>query len=253
MALVNVSAKAGVARMVLASPPLNIITRKMMEEIRSGLESAAADSSVRVLLLSAEGKHFSAGADVAEHMPPEHEQLIPEFTETVTAVHDFPLPTIAAVQGRCLGGGFELVQPADIVVAAESASFGQPEIMLGVTAPIASVLLPRKGNIGYASEILFTGDPYSAADAKDAGFVARVVPDGELEETALELAARIARHSAASLRLAKKTMRVAANKNICEALEAAGTIYVDELMNTDDASEGLNAFTEKRRPSWSNS
>ena len=135
---VQVSAQDGIGEIVLNHPPLNILTRAVMGELRDGLATLATDRSVCVLLLRAEGKHFSAGADVGEHLPPQYEELIPEFMQTITAVRDFPLPTVAAVRGRCLGGGFELVQGVDLVVAGDGASFGQPEIMLGVIAPAAS-------------------------------------------------------------------------------------------------------------------
>lgn len=253
MTTIQTRIENGVGRLVLNSPPLNIITRKMMKEIRESLVVLAADKSLRVLVITAEGKHFSAGADVGEHLPPEYEQLIPEFIATVEQLDAFPLPTIAAVQGRCLGGAFEMVQPIDMVVAAESASFGQPEIMLGVVPPIASVLLPDQGNWGAAAEIIFTGESYSAQDAKDAGFVLRVVADDDLLPAADALATRIARHSAAALRLTKKTMKAAQIAARADNLRDAGRIYVGELMKTDDALEGLRAFTEKRKPSWSNS
>lgn len=250
---IETSVENGVGRLVLNNPPLNIITRNMMGEVREALASFSADSSLRVLLISAAGKHFSAGADVGEHMPPEHEKLIPEFTATVAALDAFPLPTIAAVHGRCLGGAFELIQPVDMVIAADSASFGQPEIMLGVVPPIASVLLPGMGSWGSAAEIVFTGDSYSAEQAREAGFVLKVVGEGDLHTAAENLAARVSRHSAAALRSAKRTMKASVARSRSEALEEAGRIYVDELMKTGDALEGLLAFTEKRKPIWSNS
>ncbi len=149
----------GIGRVRLDHPPLNILTREVLARFRSALETLAAEPGLRVLLLSAAGKHFSAGADVREHLPPEHTGLIPEFVETIAALDAFPLPVIAAVQGRCLGGGFELVQAADIVVAAESALFGQPEILLGVLPPAACALLPRRVPRGVAAELIYGGDP----------------------------------------------------------------------------------------------
>ncbi|MGW8282652.1 MAG: enoyl-CoA hydratase/isomerase family protein, partial [Gemmatimonadota bacterium] len=132
----------GIGTLTLSHPPLNILTRQLLTELRHRLEELAASPDLRAVILQAEGKHFSAGADVGEHLPPEFEQMIPEFLETVRALASFPLPVIAAVRGRCMGGGFEVVQAADIVIAGESALFGQPEILLGVCAPAACVLLP---------------------------------------------------------------------------------------------------------------
>jgi cyclohexa-1,5-dienecarbonyl-CoA hydratase len=240
----------GVARLVLNHPPLNILTRDILASLRQELANLATDSSLRVVLFSAEGKHFSAGADVGEHLPPDCERLIPEFLETVTAVDAFPLPIIAAVQGRCLGAGFELIQVADIVIAETNAQFGQPEIFLGVLPPAACALLPDRCARTAAAEIVFTGDALSASEAARIGLVRRVVPDDQLESVTSELSARIARHSAAALRAAKRALRCGEVGRRGEALAAAERIYLEELMNTEDAEEGLRAFLEKRQPAW---
>lgn len=247
---VTSSVELGVGELVLDAPPLNILTRNVMARIREELAALAADPGLRVVVLRAEGKHFSAGASVEEHLPPEHERMIPEFTETVRALHHFPLPVIAAVRGRCLGGGFELATCADLVVAGEGAMLGVPEIVLGVFPPAACAFLPRMVAPGAATELLFTGDPLDAAAALEAGLVREVVPDDRVEERARALAARIARHSGASLRATKKALR-AATPGLDEALDRAAQIYQEELMETADAVEGLTAFVEKRSPEWS--
>ncbi len=241
----------GIGRLVLDAPPLNILTRAVLAEVRDQLAGLADDPSLRVLMFTAEGRHFSAGADVSEHLPPDDDELIPEFLATVAALDAFPLPTVAAVRGRCLGAGFELVQAADLVVAGESASFGQPEIRLGVVPPAACVLLPHLTTRGVAAEIAFTGDALDAREAERAGLVRRVVPDAELEAGALDLAGRIARHSGAALRIAKRALRSGDAPVRAAALATAGSLYLDELMSTADAMEGLTAFLEKRPPSWS--
>ena len=240
----------GIGRLVLNDPPLNILKRETLGRVRAGLAELATDHSLRVLLLSAEGEHFSAGADVLEHLPPHYAELIPEFLETIQALDAFPLPVVAAVQGRCLGGGFELVQAADLIVAAESAIFGQPEIRLGVIAPAACALLPRLTSSSVAAEILFTGDPLSARDSHAAGLVRRVVPDEELHEAALGLAAKIARNSSAALRLAKRARRQEGSEARASAIRSAGRLYVEDVMATQDALEGLQAFVERRKPEW---
>lgn len=241
----------GVARLHLSWPPLNVLTRAALGELRTALAAAAADPTLRVLLLSAEGKHFSAGADVREHLPPDHEALIPEFLDTVAAIAEFPVPVIAAVRGRCLGGGFEVVQAADLIVAGEGASFGQPEIVLGVLAPAACVLLPRLTAPAAAAEIVYTGDAIPAAEALRLGIVLRVVPDAEVEDAAFALARRIARHSAAALRLAKRALRTDPDATLGPAFKRVDALYRTDLMSTADAVEGLRAFVEKRDPVWS--
>jgi cyclohexa-1,5-dienecarbonyl-CoA hydratase len=240
----------GIGTLTLASPPLNILTRGLMASLRQELAALAEQSDLRVLLLSAEGKHFSAGADVGEHMPPEYRELIPEFIDTILALSDFPLPTIAAVRGRCLGGGFELAQAVDMVLAGEGAMFGQPEIMLGVSPPAACALLPELCAPGLAAELVLTGDPITAQQAYGAGLVRQVVPDDQVEDAASALAQRLSRHSAAALRLTKRQLQVGLASRRAESLRAAAQIYIDELMETADAVEGLQAFLDKRKPTW---
>lgn len=247
---VTASLDDGLARATLDHPPLNILTRAVLAELRAVLAQFAAEPAVRVLLLDAAGPHFSAGADVGEHLPPAYKAMIAEFLDTVAALAAFPLPVIAAVQGRCLGGGFELVQATDLVIAADTASVGQPEIRLGVFPPAACVLLPARATPGAAAELVYTGDAVSAAEAGRMGLVARVVPEHELGEAALALARRISRHSGAALRIAKRALALG-DRAPRDPLHAAGRLYVADLMRTADAVEGLTAFQQKRRPAWS--
>lgn len=242
----------GVATLTLDHPPLNILTRAVLAELRLSLAALAAEPNVRVLLVCAAGRNFSAGADVGEHLPPEYAEMIPEFMDTIEQLAAFPTPVVAAVRGRCLGGGFELALAADLIVAGEGASFGQPEILLGVIAPAACVLLPRLANPGFAAEILFTGDAVPAARALAAGAVERVVADAGVDGEALTLARRIARHSGAALRMTKRAMREGAALPRAEALSLAGVTYVEDVMATEDALEGLTAFTHKRPAVWRN-
>ena len=249
----NVQARVldgGIGMVTLNNPPLNILTQALLAEMRVTLDQLAIESSLRVLILGAEGEHFSAGADVGEHLPPRHESLIPEFLDTIRAITDFPVPVIAVVRGRCLGGGFEVAQAADLIVAGEGASFGQPEILLGVMAPAACAILPARVAPALAAELLFTGDTVDAARAKEGGLVNRVVADAHVMDEALKLARRIARHSAAALALTKRALAAQGGEARVAALRAAGNLYLHELMRTRDAHEGLRAFMEKRKPTW---
>jgi cyclohexa-1,5-dienecarbonyl-CoA hydratase len=250
MAPLRLVSDDGIAQLTLESPPANILTRSVMRELRAALEGLTADRTLRVLVLGAAGRHFSAGADVGEHLPPEYRVMIPEFLATVACLHAFPVPVIAAVRGRCLGGAFELVQAADMVVAGENAQFGQPEILLGVFPPAACAMLPALAGAQRAAELLFAGDAIGAAVARDWGLVSRVVADDAVDAEALALAQRIARHSAAALRSTKRALRACTQAAVTRALDAAGHIYTDDLMQTADAVEGLTAFVEKRQPEW---
>jgi len=243
-------AEAGIGRIVLDHPPLNILTGDVLRRLKAELQALEGQSDLRVLLLTAAGPHFSAGADVGEHLPPHHLSLIPLFLETVAALDAFPVPTVAAVQGKCLGGAFELIQAADLIIAGEGASFGQPEIALGVFPPAACVLLPERLPAAFVSRVIYQGESITAADALQGGLLARVVAEASLGDAALEEARRLARHSAVALRGAKRVLRGARGVARAAALRDAGHLYLHELMETHDAVEGLRAFTEKRRPVW---
>ena len=250
MNFIKTTLEDGVATLTLANPPLNILTRAVLGELRQALIALAEAPDLRVLLIVGEGKHFSAGADVGEHLPPTHRELIPEFMATLGTLAAFPLPTIAAVRGRCLGAGFELVQACDMIVAGEGATFGQPEIQLAVTAPVACVLLPRRTTYGHAAEILFGGEAIDAKRALAIGVVQHVVPDPRTEEHALALAGRCAKHSATALRATKHTLLETADQPRAASFQKAGQIYVHELMSASDPVEGLEAFLARRTPSW---
>lgn len=249
---VRVDVRDGIARAVLDSPPLNVLSRAVLADLRAALERLGEDRALRVLLVSAEGEHFSAGASVEEHLPGEVEEMIPEFMETIRAVDAFPVPVIFAVQGRCLGGALELALAGDMVLAAEGALLGVPEIRLGVLPPAACVQLSRLVPPGVAAELIYTGVPIDARRARRVGLVLGVVRPEDLLEEAEELAESVAQKSAAALRQAKRALR--AGRGDVEARMAEVTrIYLDDLMATADAAEGLAAFMEKRTPEWSHS
>lgn len=249
---VRVDVRDGIAHAVLDSPPLNVLSRAVLADLRAALAGLGEDRALRVLLVSAEGEHFSAGASVEEHLPGEVEAMIPEFMETIRAVDAFPVPVIFAVQGRCLGGALELALAGDMMLAAEGALLGVPEIRLGVLPPAACVQLSRLVPPGVAAELIYTGVPIDARRARRVGLVLGVVRPEDLLEEAEELAESVAQKSAAALRQAKRALRT--GRGDVEARMAAVTrIYLDDLMATADAAEGLAAFMEKRTPEWSHS
>jgi cyclohexa-1,5-dienecarbonyl-CoA hydratase len=247
---VRVITQDGVGKITLANPPLNILTRDMLGAIRAHCVALVEDTDLRAFVIDAEGKHFSAGADVGEHMPPTYRELIPEFLDTIHTIVSAPCPVIASVHGRCVGGGFEVALAADMVVAADDALFGQPEINLGVLAPAACVLLPRKCAPNVAAELLHTGTLIDAHEARRIGIVNHIVPTDDLQSRTDALVSEIATHSAAALRIGKQMMHPDAER-LSEHLAMAASRYVDDLMSTKDAVEGLTAFLEKREPTWS--
>lgn len=230
-------------------PPLNIINIAMLQEICAALEAAAKDETLRALVVRAEGKMFSAGVDVADHTPDKVGGMIPLFDLACAALAAFPIPTLAAVHGHALGGGCELALCCDLIIAAESANFGQPEIKLATIAPVAALRLPSL--IGYrrAAEMLFTGESVGATEAARIGLINRAVPVDQLDQAVDALAAKLCALSAAALRVCKSAVRPGAPLDMAQI----ENLYLVDLMSTADAREGVAAFVEKRAPIWTHS
>lgn len=245
-------ATGGVGRLTLKRPPLNILNIGMLRELCDALAAAARDAGLRVLVLRAEGtlRVFSAGVDVADHTADKVGEMIPLFDRTCAALAGFPAPTLAAVHGHALGGGCELALCCDLVVAAESANFGQPEIKLATIAPIAALRLPALVGDRRAAEILLTGETIGAAEAARIGLITRAVPAEELDKAVDQITDKLSVLSAPALRLCKRALRLGAAG--WGGLPAIERLYLEELMMTEDAHEGVASFIEKRAPVWRN-
>lgn len=261
--------KDGVARLTLNRPPLNILHIAMLEEINAALLNLAPSPpnplspslgrgdergeglQPRLLVIAAEGRAFSAGVDVADHTAGRIEAMIQKFHRIFLQLHALDIPTIAAVQGPALGGGCELALACDLVVASDAATFAQPEIKLGVIAPYACIRLPRLIGPKQAAELLLTGATIPAAEAAQLGLVNRIVPAAEFSAAVEQLIGQLAALSGAALALCKRAMRFA-DLPFSEALAAVERLYLEDLMATADAHEGLTAFLEKRKPVWRN-
>lgn len=246
---VKVATGGGVSRITLNRPPLNVLNIAMMEELAAALD-AAAQEPTGVLLLEAEGRAFSAGVDVADHKPEKVAEMVAVFDRIFHVLMGINKPVVAAVNGAALGGGCELVLACDLVIASEKAKFGQPEIAVGVFPPVAAYLLPRL--IGYipAMELLLSGEAIDAHRAYALGLVNKVVAADNFAAEVEGFLAKLVDKSPAVLGLTKKAVRTGFNKGFAEALAAIDRIYLEELMRTADAVEGLNAFLEKRKPVW---
>lgn len=241
-----------VARITLARPPLNILTIGMMEELNAALERAAGHPSLKALLFAAEGKAFSAGVAVEDHLGDRVKPMLDTFHRIFRRLRDLDCVTVAAVQGAALGGGAELATFCDLSIASEDATFGQPEIKVGVFPPIAALHYPTRIGPQRALQLLLSGELLSAADALRIGLVDRVVARDKLAETVEAELARFTAHSAVVLRLTKRAVRDSLGLGFDRGLSALENLYHEELMATEDAVEGLRAFVEKRKPVWKN-
>lgn len=236
-------------RITLNDPPLNILDIEMLGELREALGRVAPDRHV-LLIDAAGGKAFSAGASVPDHLPSRVETMLTTFHDCFRVLARIDIPTVALVRGAALGGGSELAMACDFVLAADLARFGQPEIRLGVFAPVASWQLSRQMPERRGLEMLLTGDPIEASEAERLGLVNAVFPAAEFDARAEEWLGRLYRQSSSSLRLARKAFRQARADDFAAGVAQTERLYLEELMKTDDAREGLDAFLQKRKPEW---
>jgi len=247
---ISYTSDGAVGRLVLKKPPLNILDLPMIGEVNRALTEVATEATLRVLVISADGKAFCAGVSVEDHLPPKARPMIGGFHEIFRRLRALPCATVSVVHGAALGGGCELAGFADVVVASDNATLGVPEIKLGVFPPIAAVHFPDR--IGWARtlQLITTGDIVSAAEAHRLGLVDRVVSPAELAATVEESIAKFRDKSATAIRLTRRAAMVAAG-DFETRLAEVEKLFLDELMGTEDALEGLKAFLEKRPPSWS--
>ena len=257
---ITLERRDGVARLSLNKLPLTVLDIARMREINASLESLSidppalsdAEGAVKVLVFEAAdgSKAFSAGVDVSEHTAEMVGEMIEVFHRIFRLLDALDLPTLAVVGGAALGGGCELALFCDMVIASEKASFGQPEIQVGVLAPVAAVALPRIIGHKKAMELLLTGDRIRAAEAERLGLVNKVVPPDELRAAADELVGRLSKLSAAALRLTKRAVQIGSVGRFDEGLMGVDELDLGPLMDTEDAHEGLVAFMEKRATVW---
>ncbi len=235
----------------LRRPPLNIINIAMMEEIAAALTAAEADAGVRFIVFRAAGeKAFCAGVSIQDHLPATIEQMILSFHAIFRLLAKSDKIIVAAVQGHCLGGGLELVAMCDMVIATETAQFGQPEIKLGQMPPVGVILLPHL--IGYrkAAEMILTGASIPAREALALGLVNRVV-DGDALATSLHaLLGEMIAQSGTALRLTKHLLQRTRGLDFNRLLDDSESFFLNRLAPTHDAKEGIVAFLEKRAPHW---
>lgn len=236
-------------RLRLAQPKANIVDAEMIAALHGALVAHGTNKSLRGVLLDAEGPHFSFGASVEEHLPQRCAQMLSSLHELIVAMVEFPLPILVAVRGQCLGGGLELALAGQWIFAAPDALFGQPEMKLGVFAPAASVLLPHRVNLPMAEDLLYSGRSIGAPAALACGLVHAVADDPEAAALGW-FHDHLEGKSAASLACATAAARGAMRRDVRQRLAEVERLYLDQLMATHDANEGLAAFLAKRKPNW---
>ena len=238
----------------LGPAPANIVDRPMMAELTTALESAAADYQVKLVVLTGAGEHFSYGASVEEHTPDQVGMMLPEFHNFLRTLNDLDLPPVmAAVRGRCFGGGFEVALGCDLIAVGTDALMGCPEIKLGVFPPAGSALLPLRVPAGRSSAMLVSGAMISSQEASGLGIADLELPGENLLDAVKSWAEHsLLEMSGVSLRQARRAARwpwTHALNNVLPQLEEQ---YLTSLMKTEDSAEGIQAFLDKRPPNWKN-
>lgn len=241
---------APVARIRLAHPPVNVIDMAMMESLTKILAEIEAKPEITAIVIEGNDRAFSAGVDVAAHVPEKVHAMLTSFHAVIRAVVASRKITIAAVRGTCLGGGAELAAVCDMVYTARDATWGFPEIKLGCYPPVAAVALPALVGQKRASELILTGRQISGDEAVAIGLANRSARAEELEGIVQETLAELSQLSPAALSLAKKSIYAWDAIHFDKGLARAEKIYFEELISTSDAREGIMAFLEKRSPTW---
>ncbi|MGA8269914.1 MAG: enoyl-CoA hydratase/isomerase family protein [Candidatus Sulfotelmatobacter sp.] len=250
LARISVDIKPPVSRIVLRHPPLNVIDLAMIEELTRTLVEIEERSDISTIVLNGENKAFSAGVDVAAHTSGKVKGMLRKFHGVVRALVASKKITIAAVHGHCLGGGAELAMMCDIVYTAESAQWGFPEIKLGCYPPVACAVLAALVGQKRATELILTGRSIGGIEAAKMGLATRSVLAEQLAETLDQSIGHLAQFSPVALALSKKAIYAWDAMHFEKGLARAEKIYLEELMETADAREGIQAFMEKREPRW---
>jgi cyclohexa-1,5-dienecarbonyl-CoA hydratase len=245
--------KEDIAFLILNRPPLNILNISAMKEINDALGSLVGNKEVKVLVISGSGeKAFSAGVDVVDHTEDKVEEMLQVFHNVFRNLSKLDQVTVAALKGLTLGGGCEIAIFCDLIFAADNLKIGQPEIKLSVFPPVALLILPRLVGLKKASELLLTGKIIEAQEAEQIGLINQVVPLASFDQELQSFTQPFTELSLVGLKYSKKGINLGLETSFLEGLEKIEKIYLEELMTSEDAHEGLKAFMEKRKPIWKN-
>jgi cyclohexa-1,5-dienecarbonyl-CoA hydratase len=239
-----------VARITLNNSPVNVIDMPMMEELTSVLADIESDTQIYAIVFRGDGDNFSAGVDIAAHTPDKVNSMVEKFHGVVRSLIASKKVTIAAVHGNCLGGGAELAMMCDIVITSDDATWGFPEIRLGCFPPIAATALGALIGQKRASDLILTGATTLGTEAAEIGLATRAVAADNMDAAIKEAIEHLEKLSPVALAIAKKAIYSWDSIHFDKGLARSEKIYLEELMKTEDAREGIKAFLEKRNPMW---
>jgi cyclohexa-1,5-dienecarbonyl-CoA hydratase len=248
------SHERAVVNIILDDGKGNVLDNVMMLEMLDLFDEFKENKDIKLITFQGDGKHFSFGASVPEHTKEFAEMMLMTFHKIFYGIIDLGIPTMAKISGQCLGGGMELALACNFMFADKTAVLAQPEIILGVFPPPASVMLPLKIGNARAEEILLTGRNIYAAEGERIGLLNKVFDNKEELNTGTDewIRKNILPKSASSLKYAVRASRATFNYIMGNKLQFLEQLYLRGLMETDDANEGINSFLEKRKPVWKN-
>jgi cyclohexa-1,5-dienecarbonyl-CoA hydratase len=247
---VSLEISSPVARISLQHPPLNVIDIPMMRELQQVLAEIESQNNISTIVISGSDRAFSAGVDIKDHTPDKIEEMLREFHGVIRALVASRKVTICAVRGACLGGGAEMALVCDMVFTARDAAWGFPEIKLGCYPPVAAVALPAVVGQKRAEELILTGRQISGDEAVAIGLANKSASADEVNSLIDEAVADLRELSPAALAVTKKAVYAWDAIHFDKGLARAEKVYLEELMRTHDAKEGISAFLEKRPPNW---
>ena len=251
MAGILLEKTGGIASLVIDRPPLNVLDLTLLRELRRVLDEVDQDDGVELVEIRGAGERaFSAGVDVKDHTRAQVPEMLDLVHGVIRKLMSLRQPTVAVVDGVCLGGGCELASSCDLVLASDDSLFATPEITVGCFPPVA--LARFSSQIGYhrAAEMILTGRRLSAHEAASIGLINRVVPRDQLGEALEKLRNELLDKSRAVMRITLRGLREIGLKELSAALARSEEIYLKELLETEDVEEGVRAFVEKRKPKW---
>jgi cyclohexa-1,5-dienecarbonyl-CoA hydratase len=238
------------ARVTFTHPPLNVFDFEQMDELAAALKQIEQRREIIAVVLSGGERAFSAGVDVAVHTPENIPTMLQKFHGLILALAKLPKITIAEVRGPCLGGGAEVAMACDMCFTSEKAKWGFPEITLGCYPPVACAALSALVGEKRAADLIFTGRIFSGAEAAQWGLANSAHADADLQPAIQQTLDHLLKLSPAALAHAKKAFYAWDSIHLDKGLARAEKIYIEELMQTEDAKEGIQAWLEKRKPEW---
>jgi len=240
----------GVARITLNRPPANVLSIDVMSDVAAAIDSIEYEREVKLLVIAAKGKYFSAGFELTDHLGDRGYMMVEGFRRIFEGLAKIDKPSLAVVGGAALGAGSLLAAACDMTLAGASSKFGHPEIKAGVFNTVPMAVLPRLVGRKRAVELVLSGSSVPASEAEKIGLITRAVPDDKLQSEAEVLVQRCREASGVALQCIRRAMVDGLDHPFADAVRRAEDVYLNQLMLSEDAKEGLQAVMEKRKPTW---